>query len=237
MDAGSKRARLLFGPTSNQQVKAGITNISHNFFQLDASPLHPVPYLIIQLLAFKMTKKSLLRYIFRHGPTAKERNEIAALKDNPATREKTSTHNNEPQDCQPSAAAKETAEPAFDFDLRFDGRQASGLEGIAKEENNGDNDDASSSSTESVATIGFDASPLSTAELLAATLHEARDAVHAHLESLYTTLSLLDALEGFSATIPVLREETKEKMKTCEEQIVALHNVETMVEGLPSQPK
>jgi hypothetical protein len=184
-----------------------------------------------------MTKKSLLRYIFRHGPTAKERNEIAALKDNPATREKMSTYTNEPQYCQQSAAAKETAEPAFDFDFRSDSRQSSVLEGNAGKENNGDNDKASSSSTESVATIGLDACPLSTAELLAATLDEARDAVHAHLESLYTTLSLLDALEGFSATIPVLREETKEKMKTCEEKIVALHNVQTMVEGLPSQPE
>jgi hypothetical protein len=81
-----------------------------------------------------MTKKSLLRYIFRHGPTAKERNEIAALKDNPAAREKMSTHNNEPQDCQPSAAAKETADSAFDFDFRSDSRQSSVLEGIAEEE-------------------------------------------------------------------------------------------------------
>jgi hypothetical protein len=235
--AGSKRLRLLFVAPATRlesKVKAGTTTAFHTFFSVDRLFFKSQHVLLFLARAIKMTKKSLLRYIFRHGPNSKPRNETSAPNSSPRTLENASAPMNELNGSQPPVVARKTHKPAFDFEFRSDSRQSSILEDIAEEGSSG-NDDASSSSAGSLATFDLDASPLSTDELLAATLNEAREAIHAHLDSLNTTLTLLDALEGFSATIPVLREEMEEKVKTCEEKIVALEDVEMMLEALPSR--
>lgn len=66
-------------------------------------------------------------------------------------------------------------------------------------------------------------------QLLPAALQEAKLATHAHLDTLRTSLALLDALDGFSATVAVLREEFEEKVKTCEERLEMIGDVEGMV--------
>lgn len=63
-------------------------------------------------------------------------------------------------------------------------------------------------------------------------MDEARLATHAHLDTINTTLALLDALEGFSPTIPVLREEMVLSKRVCEERLRMLDEAERAVEQM-----
>jgi hypothetical protein len=64
------------------------------------------------------------------------------------------------------------------------------------------------------------------------TLYEARIATHAHLDSIDATLGLLDALDGFSATITVLKAEFKGRKEMCEEKMTMLEDIERVVEHM-----
>jgi hypothetical protein len=62
------------------------------------------------------------------------------------------------------------------------------------------------------------ASPLtiSTRDLFHAVIHEATTATALHMDTLDTTLALLDAIQGLSATVDILRGEMRKKKKACE---------------------
>lgn len=90
-------------------------------------------------------------------------------------------------------------------------------------------------STASLSTLSQFAQELHTftpRELIDATLYEAKCAASSHLDTLTTTLAVLDALEGFSPTIKVLGEEMREKKRVCEEQVETLDAVGRCVAGM-----
>jgi hypothetical protein len=116
------------------------------------------------------------------------------------------------------------------YKSRSDSRQSSILEDIAEE---GSNDSSNEGDAESVAETviapALDIRGYTTQELLVGTLSEAKIAIHSHLDTINTTLELLGALEGFSATIPVLRDEMLVKKEECEEKLDMLEDVEEAV--------
>jgi hypothetical protein len=71
-----------------------------------------------------------------------------------------------------------------------------------------------------------------TARDLYAAIDEAKSATNGHLDTLETTLALLGALKGFSATIEVLKQEMEDKKRACEAKLVELEGFEEAVEGM-----
>lgn len=86
--------------------------------------------------------------------------------------------------------------------------------------------------TETLNSLNLETSAFSTRELIHATLEEAKIATDLHVDTIDTTLALLDALKGFSATISKLRKETLEKKQACEEKMAMLNAVGRAVEGM-----
>jgi hypothetical protein len=72
----------------------------------------------------------------------------------------------------------------------------------------------------------------STRDLLYAAIDEATAATNTHLDTIETTLSLLRALDGFSATVDVLRSDMLRKKRVCEEKLGELESLEEAVEGM-----
>ncbi|CAO2648154.1 Nn.00g090760.m01.CDS01 [Neocucurbitaria sp. VM-36] len=68
-----------------------------------------------------------------------------------------------------------------------------------------------------------------THDLIHAMLDEAAIATSLHLDTIKTTLELLDTLEHFSPTVAVLREEMVQKKRVCEETLKTLEGVEAAV--------
>jgi hypothetical protein len=71
-----------------------------------------------------------------------------------------------------------------------------------------------------------------TRDLLYAAIDEATAATNTHLDTIETTLALLSALNGFSATIDVLKREMTEKKRVCGEKLGELESLEEAVEGM-----
>jgi hypothetical protein len=174
-------------------------------------------------------KKSLLRYIFRHGPHTKARSEKSSAKQTSYTSRTTP----EPHFTQQHATPDGAPDSPLAYKSRSESRQSAVLENIVEEsgsDNGNDGSDVDSASlTGSLAALGFDIESFTTRSLVAASLDEARMGNHAHLMTIDTTLALLDALHGFSATIEVLREEMAGKRQVCEEKLAMLEDVQRAV--------
>ena len=108
-----------------------------------------------------------------------------------------------------------------------------GLEDIA-EEDVADRPSSieTASLTETLASLDLEISTFSARELIHATLDEAKATVSSHLDTIDTTLALLNALDGFSETISELRKEMLDKKQACEEKMVMLDAVERAIEGM-----
>jgi hypothetical protein len=177
-----------------------------------------------------MAHRSLLRYIFRHGPQSKARPVTTPLR---AT-------SNEPKDISPRSSSEtviyqqntlsnDAPESPLAYKIRSVSRASSNLEDIAEESSS---DDDKSSSTETVTPFEYNLQALSTRDLMNATLYEAKIATHAHLDTINASLDLLEALDGFSATITVMKEEFLGRKEMCEEKITMLEDVERAVERM-----
>jgi hypothetical protein len=180
-----------------------------------------------------MAPKSLLRYIFRHGPNAKARAATtppSAVSYEP--KDITPAPSNKPAPHREITSSNEEPKSPLAYKIRSESRQScesSILENIAEESGS---DDDKSSSGETITLFEHNIQALGTRELVTATLYEARVATHAHLDSIDATLGLLDALDGFSATITVLKAEFKGRKETCEEKLRMLGDVESAVERM-----
>jgi hypothetical protein len=78
----------------------------------------------------------------------------------------------------------------------------------------------------------LDITTFTTRDLLYAAIDEATAATNMHLDTIETTLAVLQALNGFSATVDVLRREMLEKKKVCEEKLGELDGLEETVEEM-----
>jgi hypothetical protein len=180
-----------------------------------------------------MAPKGLLRYIFRHGPHAKARAATkppCAVSNEP--KDTASATSNKPAPYRKATPSKDDSESPLTYKIRPDSQESqrsSILEDIAEEIVS---DDDKSSSGETITPFEHNIQALGTRELLTATLYEARIATHAHLDSIDATLGLLDALDGFSATITVLKAEFKGRKEMCEEKMTMLEDIERVVEHM-----
>jgi hypothetical protein len=180
-----------------------------------------------------MAPTSLLRYIFRHGPQSKARvnapspTEPATTKEVP---EVAPMNHEEPHTYRELAHSNDVPESPLAYKARSESRQSIFLEDIVEESSNTSSSEVDNESVaETITAPGLDIGGYSTQELLTATLSETKMALHAHLDTINTTLELLDALEGFSATIAVLKDEMMTKKEVCEEKLEMLEDVEEAV--------
>jgi hypothetical protein len=126
----------------------------------------------------------------------------------------------------------EDLESPLAYKIRADSQESqrsSILEDIAEESGS---DDDRSFSGETITVFERNIQALGTRELVTATLCEARISTHAHLDSIDATLGLLDALDGLSVTITVLKAEFKDKKEMCEERMTMLRDIERAVERM-----
>jgi hypothetical protein len=83
-----------------------------------------------------------------------------------------------------------------------------------------------------VTTALLDITTFTTRDLLYAAIDEATAATNAHLDTIETTLAVLQALNGFSATIDLVKREMLEKERACENKLEDLESLEEAVEGM-----
>ncbi|KAF1365450.1 hypothetical protein EJ07DRAFT_171372 [Lizonia empirigonia] len=108
-----------------------------------------------------------------------------------------------------------------------------GLEDIAEEESTDTPSPVDTASlTETLTSLDLESNSFSTREIIYATLDEAKMAVRSHLDTIDMQLALLDALDGFSATILELRKEMLETRQACEEKMGMLNAVGRALEGM-----
>lgn len=175
-----------------------------------------------------MATRNLLRHIFRHGPRAKVVEDALPLGLKlQATELATNTACETAVAQNSQRAASSTLRPPPKTPEPF------GLEDIAEEDAvDTPSTTETASLTETLASLDLEISTFSTRELVQATLDEAKSATSSHLDTINTTLALLDTLDGFSATISELRKEMLEKKQAYEEQMGTLDAVERAIKGL-----
>jgi hypothetical protein len=177
-----------------------------------------------------MAHKSLLRYIFRRGPNSKAR--IATTPPRTVScwpKDTSPTSSSEPVPCRQVTPSNDAPESPLAYKICSESRASSILQDIAEESSS---DDDTSSCADTITPLGYSIQVVGMRDLITATLYEARIATHAHLDTIDATLGLLDALEGFSATITVLKEEFLGKKEICEEKKTMLEDVERAVERM-----
>jgi hypothetical protein len=194
-----------------------------------------------------MAPRSLLRHIFRHGPYAKAHNAPTPSK----------ARGNGPNDLSKTlkrsisqrhlVTPDSTPDSTLTYKLRSESRQSSVLEDIAEESEDldekasyhssetdytiseTDSDMDKTSVADTLAALQLSLENFTTRNLVMAALNEARIATYAHLDTIETSLALLEVLEGLSATIAVLEEEMLEKREMCKEKLHMLEDVERVV--------
>jgi hypothetical protein len=199
-----------------------------------------------------MAPRSLLRHIFRHGPYSKARTAP------PASKATSETPEDSPTMLRRSASQRQLITPdsapesPLTYKVCSESRQSSFLEDIAEESEDTEIEDTSEYITEeseyvteesdsdidktsiadTLAALQLSLENFSTRNLINAALNEAKIATYAHLDTLDTTLALLEALNGFSSTITVLGEEMVEKKRACAEKLTMLDAVTRVVERM-----
>ncbi|KAF1842226.1 uncharacterized protein K460DRAFT_420157 [Cucurbitaria berberidis CBS 394.84] len=166
-----------------------------------------------------MAPKSLLRYIFHHGAYSNSSTDASPLKlsESPHT-EPTENPKDAVSNPPTTRLPPTTAQEAVLGDI--------------VEAPNTDIDTDTHSITKTLTTLNLDIKNWETRDLIHATIDEARLATQAHLDTISTTLALLDALEGFSPTILVLRKEMEGKKLVCEGKLKVLQEVEGAAEQM-----
>ncbi|KAL5117550.1 hypothetical protein ACEQ8H_004580 [Pleosporales sp. CAS-2024a] len=197
-----------------------------------------------------MAPKSLLRYIFRHGPHGKSHDippcppveavapdDVAAHVQNRDSRPLPEKKHHGPE----SPLAHKLRSP-----YRPNSRASSDILQDIAEESSSDEfeerrsneapschyDAASIAETFRSALSDIDVQTFSTRDLILATLREAKSANHGHLDTINTTLMLLCAIGGFSPTVDILTSEMLEKREIYEEKMALLQDLEGAVEQM-----
>lgn len=171
-----------------------------------------------------MAPRNLLKHIFRNGP------HVSASA--------TQGHQHQRGHAQPIATAISSPQTAaIDPAAPPKTPERRALDGIPEESNG---DDASrvtrsvpptiSSATTISDDPGLDLSDFTSLELLHASIHEAKSALQAHLDSISITLALLTTLDGFSPTIATLKMEMCDKEMVCKERLRIMDDVEFAAE-------
>lgn len=189
-----------------------------------------------------MAPKNLLRYIFRHGPHGRPRNATSEPRAEAEVHKpllKPSSGSMSYQQLQRTndgpespLAYKSRAEDCLED--RSDSRASSVLEDIPEESSSEGaySEYDEHSNAETLSALSFDMQNYSTRDLILATLNEAKTANYGHLDTINTTIALLEALDGFSATIAVLMDEMMGKKEVYEEKMSLLDDLERAVKRM-----
>ncbi|KAJ4993988.1 hypothetical protein SVAN01_00465 [Stagonosporopsis vannaccii] len=169
-----------------------------------------------------MSARSLLRHVFRHEPRGKV--SVDAL---PLGLRQTTAGNNKPEIATVEKKFRFTSTPVQKTPEPF------GLEDITEEAPVDTPPSIETASPkESFTSLDLGISSYSTRDLVQATLDEAKATTDSHLDTINSTLALLDALDGFSETISELRKEMIAKKHVCEGKLCMLGAVERAVEDM-----
>ncbi|KAJ4315327.1 hypothetical protein N0V94_006023 [Neodidymelliopsis sp. IMI 364377] len=172
-----------------------------------------------------MSTRNLLRHVFRHSSRAKVADgalplDYMAVSVNSATNYTSELGRPGVTTNEASVPHPKTPEP-------------SRLEDITEEEFTGTHSPTSTISlAKTLNSFDLEISNFSTRELICAALDEARTATLSHLDTIETTLALLGALNGFSATISELEKDMMEKKQACIERVKMLEAVDRAVESM-----
>ncbi|KAF3048790.1 hypothetical protein E8E11_009725 [Didymella keratinophila] len=177
-----------------------------------------------------MSTRNLLRHIFRHGPRDRVNEDALPLGLKLQAPESTTDTTRGTAIYQDTQRAAPSTRPPPPKTPEPKTPEPFGLEDIAEEDTRPNTPSVTGS--EILAWFELEISTFSTRELVHATLYEAKSAALSHLDTINTTLSLLEALEGFSATISELRSKMMEKKQACEEQMATLDAVERSLEKM-----
>ncbi|KNG49913.1 hypothetical protein TW65_03330 [Stemphylium lycopersici] len=187
-----------------------------------------------------MPRGNLLRHIFKHGPLSKHKDSSPREPvNNPqaapsATSPVETTRANAEATSRLAKASAPVAlqilpkikeEPAREF-----GSLAGSLSSCSSSNTGAESATAvlAAQNTDNIP----DPSTITTRDLVYAAIDEATSATHAHLDTLETTLALLETIRGLSETVEVLRREMKEKRKACQVAVKELAGFEEGVEKM-----
>ncbi|KAJ4363278.1 hypothetical protein N0V95_001181 [Ascochyta clinopodiicola] len=177
-----------------------------------------------------MSTRNLLRHMFRHGPRGKVSEDAMPLgvgKSRTKLSGMSVDNDSEPEFIHNQQLFISTLTPSPKTPEPF------GLQDIAEEDDLSTPSQIDTASlAETLTSLDLELSTFSTRELVHATLDEAKMSAEAHLDTIQTTLALLDALDGFSATISELKKEIVGKRQVCEEKMGMLDAVERAVERM-----
>ena len=186
-----------------------------------------------------MARGNLLRQIFKRGPHSKLRNDALASKANkqsrPATVAKTaaSSLKAQSQDPSPPRTPESHVVHILPEIAEEEAVAAATLSPSASSSTGSTVSDLASVVTVLAAhTPVIDPTTLTPRDLVYAAIDGAMSATNGHLDTLETTLALLEALHGFSATVEVLRQEMQVKKTACEAKLAELEGFERAVEEL-----
>lgn len=225
----------LLGTTFN--VEASFTSV----LRLRETILHTAPYYSSAFSHFRlvnnsettMSTRDLLRHVFRHrrrdkiskgalplGLDESRKESAHVVVGNNTPESKVFSNQHTPTSAETFAPPPKTPEPF-------------GLENIAEEESIDTPSPVDTTSlTETPTSRDLEINSFSTREIIYATLDEAKMAIRSHLDTIDTQLALLDALDGFSATISELRKEMLKSQQACEEKMGMLNAVGRALEGM-----
>lgn len=173
-----------------------------------------------------MSTRNLLRHVFRHSSRAKVADDALPLDYRVAVSVDLATNNT-----SELGGPGGTTDKVFVPHLKTP--EPSRLENITEEEFTGNLSPTSTLSfAETLSSLDLEISNFSTRELICAALDEAKTATLSHLDTIETTLALLDALDGFSATISELEKDMTEKKQVCLEKMKMLEAVDRAVESM-----
>ncbi|KAH7400634.1 hypothetical protein DE146DRAFT_611636 [Phaeosphaeria sp. MPI-PUGE-AT-0046c] len=200
------------------------------------SDLHKVPHplqsrSLDQFIRKNMAPTRLLRYIFRHGPQGSSHNAAPTLSREPRARTHTSPSSKDQEVCSSlstESIVSEESDPPLVQKTRSESRATTILDDIAEE--SGSDEDISMA--DSLAALNIDIYTFTTRELLTATLNQAKLSLHAHLNTVGTTLEVLRALDGFSATIAAIKCEMEVTKEICEEKLKVIQDLERFIDCL-----
>ncbi|KAI4943429.1 hypothetical protein J4E91_009338 [Alternaria rosae] len=186
-----------------------------------------------------MTRGSLLRHIFRHGPNFILKRDVVPSKIDENDR---SPRIAKSVETPPKASSQDPSPPRTP-----EPHTVNILPEITEEENTSSTNNSPSASSDTGSTVSdlasivtvlaahtplINATTLTTRNLLYAAIDEAILATKDHIGTLATVWALLEALAGFSATVEVLKQEMEVKITASEAKLAELERFEEAVEGM-----
>ncbi|KAB2102851.1 hypothetical protein AG0111_0g8981 [Alternaria gaisen] len=184
-----------------------------------------------------MPRGNLLRHLFKHGPHARSKSHEQSLLNNKAEKTAAITSENPSQTLSPPQTFKAPAIHVLPRITEEDSAPSATTPSPVISSAGSTESDLLSITT--VLDINASASlpivgpaTLTTRDLVYAAIDESITAIGTHIDTLETTLALLQAITGFSETVEVLNREMEDKKRVCKMKLRELKGFEKAVEKM-----